>query len=627
MQGRRSKWIIAAIAATLLIAGSTAVWAQSPSCTATAPNFSPDFSSSQNCLTENGTPTLSGYPGFYPPAATLTQPPGTPDPAQSAPSGTNIVLRLTSNATFTSGSAWFNAVQPVSGPFTTTFTFQVSGATNFQADGFAFLIQNSAAGTSALDPGNSYDGCSLGFGDAPDGVCTSTTGGIPNSLAVEFDTYQNTDIDDPNGNHVAIESCGTAPNSVEGPPLPGSCQLADNTLAGLLDPRGNPLTLADGYPHIVTITYSGPGSTLLDVFVDGNDLFPGGIVVNLATLLNLNGGNAYVGFTAATGEGNDNQDILNWTYTPQAESTVVSTTTKAIVNFPNASGTNVYDYTAQLTAPYNNPVVKIQPILMTQAACDALVQQTFPTARCFVYANAENSGLNASVMFAVTCPDSLSGVCGSNTQRFFAELGTDFEYSQSANPFFTYPGVFGPFNPFPGWVKGTGPNPLVPCTPAENVPLFQSNQIDSFFIDIVHTTGGSGGGASCWVATYNMPDEALPGIKISSPKINVIGYKQNQPLTASYTCSNPVTSKPESTSPVGPYLTVASCTQDQVPVPSGFSEMNSCTGSGTTTGALTCTGAVDTSILGIHTFLVTSTDTGGNTNIIPVIYEVVPAKK
>ncbi len=616
-QGIKRFVIVAAIAAVLVITGGTTAWAQCPS----SPSYTPDFSNpnTQTCLTLTGTPAMSGYPGFFAPASTLIQPNGTPNPAQPAP-GVATVLRLTPNSTFTSGSAWYNTQQPVSGTFSTTFTFQLSGANGYVADGFAFVIQNSSV--TALDPDNGADGCSLGFGDAPDGSCTSTTGGITNSLAVEFDTYQNFDIDDPNGNHVAIQSCGMAANSVEAPPLPGSCQIANNSLVGLLDPRGNPLNLADGYPHTVTITYTpstlsncGPqgisSCSTIDVLLDNNDLFPANSNPVFFSLnsIGLNSGNAWVGFTGTTGGGNDNQDILSWTFTPQAQSAVISQNAPATLNFTNASGTpNVYSYTAQLTAPYATPEIQVQPILMTQAACDALVQVNFWPARCFVYANAEGTGENMSVMFSVTCPTSPNGVCGNGT-NFDATLGTVFNYVQSENPFFVYPGILGLLNPFPGWLKGgTGTSP---CTPIPNTPLFQSNQIGSFIIDNGVMKGGSGGGASCWTATYDTPGEIWPGISISSPTFTT--YKQGQVVTANYTCTNPATSKPL-TSPTGPYLTVASCTQ-------GTGNQTSCS-TNPTTGAITCTGSVPTSKKGLQIFEVTSLDSGQNQNVDLVIYNV-----
>lgn len=38
-------------------------------------------------------------------------------------------------------------------------------------------------------------------------------GGIPSSIAIEFDTYQSADRTlDPNGNHISVHSCGTSPN-------------------------------------------------------------------------------------------------------------------------------------------------------------------------------------------------------------------------------------------------------------------------------------------------------------------------------------------------------------------------------------------------------------------------------
>jgi legume-like lectin family protein len=565
---------VAAIAA-LVVSGVMPVLAQSP-------NF-PNFSSIAN-LTLNGNAAQSGN-----------------------------VLRLTPNTTDQAGSAWFNTQQPVGAAFSTTFTFQLSGANTMQngcvpdqfgfcpADGIAFVIQNSAL--TALGP----DGCGIGFGDSSTG-CAPSTGGITNSLAVEFDIFQN--ADDPSNNHVSVQSCLTSSNSRD----PGICRIADN-------PNVQPINMSDGNPHSVTITYappatgSGPGT--LDVILDNTDLFPptvsnpsGGVAFDM-TSISLNSGNAWVGFTAATGGADDNQDILSWVFTPGTQTALVTTGMQSILNFQNAAQNNVYDYAAQLTS--GSPVaVQVNPILMTQSACDALVQKSFWPARCFVYENAENMGVDAAVMFEVTCPQSQGGTCGSsNNQDFFAELGTDFEFLKSENPLFTYPGIFGLFNPFPGWLQGDlGPDPLHPCTPPATGPLFQSNQIDTFFIDGGTTRGKGNGGASCWVATYDTPGEAPPGIKISSPTFT--SYKKGQVVAAAYTCNNPFTSKP-SNNPTGPYLTAASCIQS-----SGVENLP-CTQTG---NGLACTGTVDTSTRGLHTFAVTGIDSGGNVNINAVIYNV-----
>ena len=313
--------IWAAIAVLLVVMGSTAGWAQ-VACP-NSPNYSPDFTNNPGCLTL--TPARAGYPNFYAPAS----PSGTVNPAAPAPANVMKVLRLTPNATFMTGSAWFTAQQSVTVPWSTTFTFQLSDTnTSVPADGFAFVIQNSSV--NALDPDvGGTDGCSLGYGDDPDNTgCTSTSGGIPNSLAVEFDTYQN--ADDPNSNHVAIQSCGQGPNSsdnlvggVLGDPAP--CNLALNPLTG------TSITLADGKIHTVTIFYTlaQPLATgtcksnpCLDVILDGVDLFSGGVPVNLSALLSLPNNSAWVGFTAATGGSDEISDILSWTFTNSETLTV-----------------------------------------------------------------------------------------------------------------------------------------------------------------------------------------------------------------------------------------------------------------------------------------------------------------
>jgi len=598
--------MVAAIAAVAALASNGVAWAQS---CPTSPNFSPDFTSYQACLTMNGfdfqTPVVAppGPPGFYP---VITPPP--PPPVVST------VLRLTPNQTYWAGSAWYNTQQPVSGAFSSTFIFEISGNST-PADGIAFVIQNSAAGTAALGP----EGCGIGFGGSTGG-CTPYQGpqtGITQSLAVELNTYMNSE--DQSGNDVQIQSCLTAANSVD-----QSCTIAINSSLNLLPV---PITLSDGNPHTMIINYSGPSTKLLDVILDGNDLFSGGVVFDMTTI-GLNSGNAWVGFTGATGGAFDNQDILSWTFSPGAQTVVVTQTAPAILSFPNAAGNTVYSYTAQLTAAYATPAVTVQPILMSQAACDALVQVNFWPARCFVYQNAENTGLDESVVFAVTCPDSSGDTCGSNVNPFDAALGSGFSFLYSDNPLFVYPGIDLILNPLPGWVKWPLPSPPTPLTPiSPPAKGSMSNQIVSFSVvqdPGGHTLGGSGGGASYWVATYDMPDEfgpglqAGPGITITSP-ISSKAYAENTTVAATYTCSNPSSSQPLS-SPTGPYLTATTCTQ-------AAGTQTSCSftpivGPGKL-GGLSCTGTfVTPSKKGTYIFEVTGVDSGGNQNLGAVTYKV-----
>jgi len=601
-----SKRLFAQISIVMLMVfvGTIAGWAQ---CTA-PPNYSPDFSgpsatfpnaSSQACLTLNGTnydSPSAAYPGFYPSVA-----------------GGSTVLRITPNSQAWTGSAWYTTQQPVSGPFSTTFTFQLTGAgESSPGDGIAFVIQNSA--TTALGP----EGCGIGFGmtiNCP--VPYGPQGGIPNSLAIEFNTFQNYNVD-PSSSDVTIQNCsGTGANSID-----PSCSLGVKDLTTLQ----NPINLADGNVHSATITYApsslsncGPNQTTtcssIDVILDGKvDLFPGNSVLFNLSSIGLNNGAAWVGFTGATYAAINNQDILSWTFTPQAQSTVITTNAPAVLSFPNASGNDVYSYQAQLTQPYAEPVLQVQPILISPQACDQLVDQNFSPARCFVYENAENTGIDSSVMFAVTCPNSANQQCNDN-DTFFATLGTNFSFTFGDNPFFFYPGFLGLLNPFPGWLKGAGPNAANPCQPPVSGPLFQSNQIQSFSVSGDpggRTLGGSGGTGSCWVATYDTPGEIWPGITVSSPTFTT--YKQGQVVQAVYSCKNPSTSKPLS-SPTGPYLTAATCTQ-------ATGTQNSCSFTAPPGGGLSCTGTVPTSKKGLQLFTVTGVDSGGNQNIDIVIYNV-----
>ncbi len=661
--------MVAAIAVLMLVAGNTVAWAQA---CPTTPYYSPDFTSHQTCLTLNGNASFPS-PAGSPAAITswsgsgstvtfqatnsftagelivlsgfttstffngLTFPvlkaglsgtqfeiafsgfSGTTDTGTATPLD---VLQLTPNQTHQVGSAWYNTQQPVAAAFSTTFTFQLSNSSLLPADGIAFVIQNSAS--SALGP----DGCGIGFGFSSSGCTTGL--GIPDSLAVEFNTYLNLGVDRSN-NSVSVQSNGTNNNCVD-----SSCTLPGGLNYNL------PVTLADGNIHTATVSYtlqSAPAQTsctvggapgpCLDVILDGNDLFPLGVPVNLSTLLTLNSGNAWVGFTGSTGAQYTKQVIPSWTFTPQAQSQsgTVTTTTPTVFNanggfLPVYSSSSGYDYTAQLTSGSSTTVLVTEIPFASQDDCNAILSAPdsgFQGAQCFVIQNGAGT-TNAAVGFEVTCPGSVTdGTCGSNADpNFFATLGSDFYFNvgptePNDNPGLTWDGTPGdPLqysggSPLVGLLKFVGPDPLHPCTlnPGNNPPVILSNQVSSFnFIDggtgAKPVKGGSSGTGSCWLPTYNTPGEAPPLPVITAP-VNNQNYPKGPSVNASYTCA----AVNNGSAATGPYLTVASCNAIDSPG-----------------GPVASGSPFDTTTPGPHTFTATVTDSATNTNSSTVTYNV-----
>ena len=89
------------------------------------------------------------------------------------------------------------------------------------------------------------------------------------------------------------------------------------------------------------------------MFAGGVQLILNGTSTPLSLAALIGGSNsAWVGFTGATGGGDDNQDILSWTLTPGAESGTATAGTTLDLNFaggfsPQQSG---YDANVQLTS-------------------------------------------------------------------------------------------------------------------------------------------------------------------------------------------------------------------------------------------------------------------------------------
>lgn len=222
--------------------------------------------------------------------------------------------------------------------FDTTFKFQLSAqsrtcsfhrdpvfslkhhksCTVHGGDGFAFVIH--------ADPNDAYaigeKGNQLGYG------------GLKNSIAVEFDTWTNTQVtdeykeDDLFHDHISIHSASVGPNN-----------SGERTSLGY----SRPVDLADGMIHEVRVRYfpslqmkylegmsanenlipylkdNGEGRRLgtLAVYIDEgikSDAPTLAIPLNLSVLLDFPDSVAYVGFTAATGLQWQRHDIISWNW-------------------------------------------------------------------------------------------------------------------------------------------------------------------------------------------------------------------------------------------------------------------------------------------------------------------------
>lgn len=200
-------------------------------------------------------------------------------------------LRLTPAEEQQVGAAWFLQKLAVAGGFEAVFRFQITEAWGLGggADGFAFVLQN--AGPDAMAGRGSAGGFALG-----DGRRDEAAEGIPRSIAVFFDTYQNHDGNDPSDNYVAI--CTNGPvGKMSWPPR----RLAVG--------KRLKFRLKDGRVHEARVRFRPP---LMTVEVDGSEPVVKA-AVDLRTVVDAEG-KAYVGFTASTGSGWENHDILAYSF-------------------------------------------------------------------------------------------------------------------------------------------------------------------------------------------------------------------------------------------------------------------------------------------------------------------------
>lgn len=199
------------------------------------------------------------------------------------------ILRLTKAECCSAGSAF--SVNPVpfqiaADTFSTFFQFRITSPGGIApADGIAFVIRetgSAALGSTANSVG--YDG-------------------IGNSLGIKFDTYQNEN--EINDNFVAIQTNGVLRDEFTQTPF---------GVANCMKPVGVAGCMANGDLWSVWIDYD--GVNLHVAVADGSTTRPPDLInvpLSLPTILHYNNA-AYIGFTAGTGGGFENHNIVDWIY-------------------------------------------------------------------------------------------------------------------------------------------------------------------------------------------------------------------------------------------------------------------------------------------------------------------------
>lgn len=213
-------------------------------------------------------------------------------------------LRLVSDQPSQQGSAFLKQglfILP-STDFSTAFQFQISGsqAPDMRSDGFALVFQGVGPGVYSKAVSGDLGGERLGYRGAD----------LPPfpyySYAIEFDTYANAATGDVSDNEIAVTRSTRQ----------GTQVVAAVDLSSL--PAPHPLMDAADAPPVtrnVKVEYGFHGvDRRLSVFLSEGAATPQLVLQTILPddLFHFGGASTYIGFTAATGGGYANYDILNW---------------------------------------------------------------------------------------------------------------------------------------------------------------------------------------------------------------------------------------------------------------------------------------------------------------------------
>eukprot|EP00026_Physarum_polycephalum_P000697 Phypoly_transcript_00698.p1 GENE.Phypoly_transcript_00698~~Phypoly_transcript_00698.p1 ORF type:complete len:1364 (-),score=231.60 Phypoly_transcript_00698:121-3909(-) len=208
---------------------------------------------------------------------------------------------------------------------------------NQRPDGIAFVIQKSPAGTGATGT----PGSGIGYGSA-----LGNPSGITHSVAVEFDSWYNSELNDPPVFHIGVHSDGANPNNAS----------EDYRIGGRYEnPNYNISEL-----H-VTIQYDpvDAGGTITIQFNDQPAFLVNGLDIESLANLDAYDGNAYVGFTAGSHNGTggayvETIKVTDWKFSFSGEISAANTLVALQENVTAGAGLSI---SVTAVDQYNNSMI------------------------------------------------------------------------------------------------------------------------------------------------------------------------------------------------------------------------------------------------------------------------------
>lgn len=199
---------------------------------------------------------------------------------------TNVLQLVPTNELFQYGTAFSTTPLQASSGFSTVFQWRMTqpggitdAAGQTGADGLTFTVQNVSSSAGEAGEGIGY-------------------GGISPSVAVKFDTFQNTDLNDPSSNYIGVASNGDLNNADYPSGQTNVASPFDNgtVWTAWVDYNGSELSIyaADAATSVK------PATPLLTYNF------------NITSILGTS--TAFVGFTSAGGDAYENVYLLDWTY-------------------------------------------------------------------------------------------------------------------------------------------------------------------------------------------------------------------------------------------------------------------------------------------------------------------------